>query len=102
MLKENIPTPRMEQDVDQAWKKYPKGFVAFVEKEGDGAGAEQLFQRAGTCFRPDVEPAAAHEETVGDNRMEMRMVTNLQLSRSLVFQRLGATVYYIFSGFTNA
>jgi len=33
MLKENIPDPRMKKDVNRAWKKYPKGFVAYVEKD---------------------------------------------------------------------
>jgi len=42
MLKENIPSPRMEQEIDQAWKKYPKGFVAFVEKEKVPPGGEGL------------------------------------------------------------
>ena len=33
MLKENIPDPRMKKDINRAWKKYPKGFVAYVEKD---------------------------------------------------------------------
>lgn len=33
MLNENIPDPRMKKDINRAWKKYPKGFVAYVEKD---------------------------------------------------------------------
>jgi len=34
MLRQNIPDSVVEKDIDRAWKKYPKGFVAFLQ-EGD-------------------------------------------------------------------
>jgi hypothetical protein len=34
MLRENISDPTIEKDIDEAWRKYPKGFVAFLQ-EGD-------------------------------------------------------------------
>ena len=46
MLRENIADPQVEQDIDRAWKQYPNGFVAFVEKEkvppGGGGLAKYL------------------------------------------------------------
>lgn len=32
MLKEEVKTREMAEAVDRCWKKYPKGFVAFIEK----------------------------------------------------------------------
>lgn len=32
MLKEGVQTKEMAEAVDRCWKKYPKGFVAFIEK----------------------------------------------------------------------
>jgi hypothetical protein len=34
MLRENVSDPTIEKDIDEAWRKYPKGFVAFLQ-EGD-------------------------------------------------------------------
>ncbi len=31
MLRDNIDDPAIEKDIDQAWKDYPKGFVAFLQ-----------------------------------------------------------------------
>jgi hypothetical protein len=31
MLRNNIDDPAIEKDIDQAWKNYPKGFVAFLQ-----------------------------------------------------------------------
>lgn len=42
MLKENISDPGVKQDIDWAWEKYPKGFVAFVDKDKVPPGGEGL------------------------------------------------------------
>lgn len=42
MLRENISDPRINQDIDRAWEQYPKGFVAFVEKDKVPPGGEGL------------------------------------------------------------
>jgi hypothetical protein len=34
MLRENVSDPTIEKDIDEAWRKHPKGFVAFLQ-EGD-------------------------------------------------------------------
>ena len=60
MLKENIPSPRMKQEVDQAWKKYPKGFVAFVEKEKVPPGGGGARQVSGQICRLAPHFGAAH------------------------------------------
>ena len=42
MLRQNVSDPRINQDIDQAWRKYPKGFVAFVEKDEVPPGGQGL------------------------------------------------------------
>jgi hypothetical protein len=32
MLRENVKTDEMEEEIDKCWKEYPKGFVAYIEK----------------------------------------------------------------------
>lgn len=42
MLKEEVKTKEMAEAVDRCWKKYPKGFVAFIEKGEVPAGGKGL------------------------------------------------------------
>lgn len=42
MLRENISDPRINSDIDRAWTEYPKGFVAFVEKDEVPPGGQGL------------------------------------------------------------
>lgn len=42
MLKKLTSDPRISHDIDRAWKKYPKGFVAFVQKGLLPPGAKGL------------------------------------------------------------
>lgn len=42
MLRENIAGPAIERDIDRAWKQYPKGFVAYVEKGDVPPGGQGL------------------------------------------------------------
>ncbi len=42
MLREKVSDPAIEQAVDRAWKEYPKGFVAYVEKGDVPAGGQGL------------------------------------------------------------
>lgn len=42
MLRENISEPSINSDIDRAWKKYPKGFVAFVDKGEVPHGSQGL------------------------------------------------------------
>lgn len=44
MLRENISHPDIEEVIDFAWKKYTKGFVAFVEKGEVPPGRQGLAQ----------------------------------------------------------
>ncbi len=42
MLRQNVSDPRINRDIDQAWRKYPQGFVAFVEKDEVPPGGQGL------------------------------------------------------------
>ena len=42
MLREIIPDPNIEQDIDRGWRQYPKGFVAFVDKGEVPPGGQGL------------------------------------------------------------
>jgi hypothetical protein len=42
MLRDNSSDPTLEKDVQRAWKAYPKGFVAFVEKAPVPPGGQGL------------------------------------------------------------
>jgi hypothetical protein len=42
MLRKNISDPRINTDIERAWTKYPKGFVAFVDKGEVPQGGQGL------------------------------------------------------------
>jgi len=42
MLRDNIDDPAVEKDIDQAWKDYPKGFVAFLQNGKVPSGGKGL------------------------------------------------------------
>ena len=42
MLRENIADPAINKDIDKAWKQYPKGFVAHVQKGEVPAGGQGI------------------------------------------------------------
>lgn len=42
MLRENVSDPAVNKDIDRAWKKYPKGFVAYVDKGKVPPGGQGL------------------------------------------------------------
>ena len=42
LLREEVPDPAVDRAVDHAWKQYPKGFVAFVEKGEVPPGGQGL------------------------------------------------------------
>jgi hypothetical protein len=42
MLRENLSDPALDKDIDRAWKQYPNGFVAFVEKAPVPPGGQGL------------------------------------------------------------
>ena len=42
MLRQHVCDPRINQDIDRTWKQYPKGLVAFVEKEEVPPGGQGL------------------------------------------------------------
>jgi len=44
MLREKGVDPAMEKDIDQAWKEYPKGFVAFLQPGEVPPGGQGLAQ----------------------------------------------------------
>jgi len=44
MLRENVSDPAIEKDIDEAWRKYPKGFVAFLQEGEVPPGGKGLAQ----------------------------------------------------------
>jgi hypothetical protein len=42
MLRENVSAPLMNRDIDRAWKQFPKGFVAFVDRDKVPPGGQGL------------------------------------------------------------
>jgi len=44
MLRENVSDPLIEKDIDEAWRKYPKGFVAFLQDGEVPPGGKGLAQ----------------------------------------------------------
>ena len=44
VLRQHVDHPRIEHDVDQAWKKYPKGFVAYLQPGNVPPGGQGLAQ----------------------------------------------------------
>jgi hypothetical protein len=44
MLRENVPDPKAQKDIDQAWRKYPKGFVAYLQPGEVPPGGQGLAQ----------------------------------------------------------
>ena len=42
MLRDIIPDPNIEKDIDRGWRQYPKGFVAFVDKGEVPPGGQGL------------------------------------------------------------
>jgi len=44
MLRETVSDPAIEKDIDEAWRKYPKGFVAFLQDGEVPPGGKGLAQ----------------------------------------------------------
>jgi hypothetical protein len=44
MLRQNVPDPDVRKDIDQAWRKYPKGFVAHLQPGDVPPGGQGLAQ----------------------------------------------------------
>lgn len=42
MLRDNVSHPDVENDIDQAWKKYPRGFVAYLQPGDVPPGGQGL------------------------------------------------------------
>lgn len=44
MLRQNVPDPKVKKNIDQAWGKYPKGFVAYLQPGDVPPGGQGLAQ----------------------------------------------------------
>lgn len=42
MLRENVKSKEMEEEIDRCWREYPKGFVAYIEKGDVPQGGKGL------------------------------------------------------------